>query len=149
MSPYGATPLFSDEDNPKALDEASRRHELLGEGERPIDINAQGNPRDPIEAYPSSDGNPVGRTAALGNPQSCDPSSSRTIVDLLGVKNSGAPETQAGHISKQERRWRRFSCRLVWCDRIDFRKWFEWTAYYIPIIEWLPQYRCMASVFLH
>src|SRR5579871_1668692 len=149
MSTNGARPLFSDEDNHKAFDEASRRPELLDEGERSIDITAQGYPRDPIEAHRTGEGNSVGRTAALGNSRSYDPGSSRTIVDLLGIKNSRPLETQTGDRSKQERRWRRLSCRLAWCDRIDFPKWFEWTAYYIPIIEWLPQYKCMAFVSLH
>jgi hypothetical protein len=28
-------------------------------------------------------------------------------------------------------------------DRLtqDLAKWYEWSAYYIPILEWLPQYK--------
>jgi len=28
-----------------------------------------------------------------------------------------------------------------WCPQVDFNKWYEWSAYYIPILEWLPQYK--------
>jgi hypothetical protein len=32
----------------------------------------------------------------------------------------------------------------TWCGDIDFQKWYEWSAYYIPILEWLPQYKRMS-----
>jgi len=25
-------------------------------------------------------------------------------------------------------------------------KWYEWTAYYVPILEWLPQYKCCSPL---
>jgi len=25
--------------------------------------------------------------------------------------------------------------------QVDLNKWYEWSAYYIPILEWLPQYK--------
>ncbi len=37
----------------------------------------------------------------------------------------------------------RGSCQ-TWCGEIDFDKWYEWSAYYIPILEWLPQYKRMS-----
>ena len=33
----------------------------------------------------------------------------------------------------------------TWNNQFDIKKWYEWTAYYIPILEWLPQYKCNNS----
>jgi hypothetical protein len=27
-------------------------------------------------------------------------------------------------------------------DRTKWKKWYEYTAYYVPIIQWLPKYKC-------
>jgi hypothetical protein len=28
-----------------------------------------------------------------------------------------------------------------WVKQIEFQKWYEWMSYYIPILEWLPNYK--------
>jgi len=39
-------------------------------------------------------------------------------------------------------RQRCFECCQGWYQHICFSKWYKWTAYYIPILEWLPSYKC-------
>jgi hypothetical protein len=36
--------------------------------------------------------------------------------------------------------------RVSWNDQVDTQKWYEWMAYYIPILEWLPKYECTTRV---
>ncbi len=80
-----------------------------------------------------------------GNPRSHAPGSSQTSVDSQ-FKDTPAPvvvdvEAQASNGLKR----RETKCSDIchgWINQINFEKWYEWTAYYIPILEWLPQYKC-------
>ena len=80
-----------------------------------------------------------------GNPRSHAPGSSQTSVDSR-FKDTAAPA--GGDVEAQAPdgpKGRRTKCGDTyrgWVNQIDFEKWYEWTAYYIPILEWLPQYKC-------
>jgi len=41
------------------------------------------------------------------------------------------------------RRQRFLECWQGWYQYICLSKWYKWTAYYIPILEWLPSYKCL------
>ena len=77
-----------------------------------------------------------------GNPRSYAPGSSQVSVDgqLKGTTPGGDVEAQAPDRFKGRRATCLNFCRR-WYHQIDFQKWYEWTAYYVPILEWLPQYK--------
>jgi len=83
---------------------------------------------------------------ARGNPRSHTPGSSQTSVDsqLKNTATGDDVEAQAPNQFIARKRTCSDFCR-GWINQIDFHKWYEWTAYYIPILEWLPQYKCISS----
>lgn len=144
MSNNGIQPLLSnshDISNYDALPSGRLRDSNIPE--------QQGNPSLPDINREYSESNLVHRRGAAfdisGNPRSHAPGSSQTSVDSQ-FKDTAAPagcvvETQAPNrpIGQRTKCWD--TCRGC-VNQIDFEKWYEWTAYYIPILEWLPQYKC-------
>jgi hypothetical protein len=79
------------------------------------------------------------------NPQTHNPGSSQTgVVSQIhkftapggGDVEAQAPDQVKGPMGTYSDFYQ------TWYNQIDFKKWYEWTAYYIPILEWLPQYKC-------
>ena len=114
------------------------------------------DPNDPEQGNPSlhdideehSESNLVRRRTGFdvsGNPRSHAPGSSQTSVDSQ-FKDTAAPAGSDVEAQAPDRlKGRRTKCCSTccgWVNQIDFEKWYEWTAYYIPILEWLPQYKC-------
>lgn len=79
----------------------------------------------------------------LGNPRSHPPGSSETSLasQFKDTPSQRDVEAQTSNLLRQRTRKCSDQC-WAWCNQIDFEKWYEWTAYYIPILEWLPQYEC-------
>lgn len=46
-------------------------------------------------------------------------------------------ESQQGTVTPKAQRGSWQNC----FGEVDLNKWYEWSAYYIPILEWLPQYK--------
>jgi hypothetical protein len=96
--------------------------------------------------------------SSSGNKGSHSPGSSKSDGLLGPTKRttSGAPAAPAvGDVEAQVTdlppitRGRGCSaCCPNWANQIEFQKWYEWMSYYIPILEWLPNYkRILLSVF--
>jgi hypothetical protein len=82
-----------------------------------------------------------------GIPQSYPPGSSRTggVDDpFKGTTADEDVEAQASDQSKNKH-WGCSNCPS-WIKQIEFQKWYEWMSYYVPILEWLPQYKRMLTL---
>jgi hypothetical protein len=84
---------------------------------------------------------------ALGNPGSRGPDSSQTSIGSPFKNPSPRSDVEAQPLTLPEAPMRRCSnCCPQWCNEIHFQRWYEWVAYYIPILEWLPQYKCALPI---
>ena len=127
--------LFSERDD---SDDNDRQFPLIGTAADDIDNLATDEPH--------SDANLIqqrGNAADIsGNPRSHAPGSSQTSADSP-AKRQAAVDVEAQASGFKTRTARLFDCCHGWTDQIDFEKWYDWIAYYIPILEWLPKYQCI------
>ena len=70
------------------------------------------------------------------------PSSADSDDDADGTELATLEEEAQERSRAKGHRQRIFECCQEWYQYICLSKWYKWTAYYIPILEWLPSYKC-------
>jgi hypothetical protein len=81
-----------------------------------------------------------------GDPQSHLPGSSQTSNESNTKDPTLEVDVEAQTQSRAKARamtcFKHCCCGCACLKRIEVAKWYEWLAYYIPILEWLPGYKC-------
>lgn len=88
-----------------------------------------------------------------GNPRSHLPGSSQSSDEGLDKGQTLDVDLEAQEDARRKAaRTRCFVCCSPccpeWMARTNFGKWYDWTAYYIPILEWLPKYHCTPFLYV-
>jgi hypothetical protein len=138
MSEDGVEPLLTDRDDDNdahseaplidmSIDETSQTGHLADLRQDPL-----ASP-DLHQRHPSASDN-------SGNPRSHPPGSSETSATSLNKGQTLDEDIEAQ--AAADRKARRLGCCQTYLGQINFAKWYDWIAYYIPILEWLPKYQC-------
>jgi hypothetical protein len=142
MSERRKQPLLSD-DMEEDVTKKQLRSSSLNKSENPGRRSAENSSFDTIgQDLESTLSQRRGMNAGI--PQSHPPGSSQTSGaddPFKGTIAEGDVEAQPSAQSKNKH-WGCCSCPS-WIKQIEFQKWYEWMSYYVPILEWLPQYKRM------